>query len=77
MSRSFKKHAITGVTTARSEKYDKTLDHKRKRVELRESVAKEDWEKAEVDKKRLHEYFSKDGYVDWTGDPYAEIARRK
>lgn len=77
MSRSTKKNAVTGTCVCRSEKTWKVQQHQRWRVALRGALARQDYERAEVDVPESPWLWGKDGKTRWEGTSYEEIARRK
>lgn len=78
MSRSRKKHAITGNTTCRSEKQDKTIANRRLRRRQKHATEQQ-CDILPHMREVVEPYcdFGKDGRRDWTGTDYEKKARRK
>ena len=81
MSRSFKKHPVTGITCAESEKKDKEFANRKLRRKTKHMIQ----EAVYNDEKILPEQkdtsdtweFNKDGKRNWKGTEYEKRARRK
>lgn len=61
MSRSFQHTPIFGHTGARSEKWDKSNQHRVWRRQLREALSHDDWERASYDVPQCAYGWAKDG----------------
>lgn len=68
MSRSYRHTPICGVTTARSEKEDKQIEHRKWRAAVHEALAHEDWFRASFNVPTSG-WFDKDG-KQYFGIPY-------
>lgn len=80
MSRSRKKRAVTGTTTARSDKSFKVAEHRRERraVSALLPVTQDDSDRRLHSKRHGDPWLSpKDGKSDWTGSDYEPKALRK
>jgi len=77
MSRSRKKHPITGITTAETEKEFKQQEHRRERAAVRDALQTE--KELLPHPKEFGNRWSgpKDGRTDWTGLWLEEKAKRK
>jgi hypothetical protein len=77
MSRSRKKHPITGITTSETEKEFKQQEHRRERAAVRDALQTE--KELLPHPKEFGNRWSgpKDGRFDWTGLDHEEKAKRK
>ena len=72
MARSKRKTPITGITTARSDKQDKILDHKQERAKVRDALSHQ----REPSSNPRGQYFSKDGKQRFDPEKYPELMRK-
>jgi len=81
MSRSFKKHPITGMTCAESEKKDKEIANRKLRRKTKkmifDMIQKDDVVLPVVKDTSDIWSFNKDGKVNWKGSEYEVKAKRK
>ena len=80
VSRSKKKNAITGITTATSEKFDKQNTNRRMRRKAKVLLENEEYDAIPIDTKEIEDVwcFAKDGKVRWDEtDKFYEKAKRK
>lgn len=77
MSRSRKKHPITGIARSVTEKEFKQQEHSRERAAVRDAIQTE--KELLPHPKKFGNRWSgpKDGRTDWTGSDYEEKAKRK
>lgn len=80
MTRSLKKRAISGITTARSDKPFKVAEHRRERHHVRQRLrVTEDDTDARLHGRPFGDPWlsPKDGKTDWTGEDNEKKMRRK
>jgi hypothetical protein len=72
MSRSRRKTPITGITTARSDKQDKRLDHRAERAAVRDALA----HAQDPPRHPRGQYFEKDGKQRFDPERHPELMRK-
>jgi hypothetical protein len=77
MSRSYKKHPITGMTTAESEKYDKQLANRKLRRKQKNAIRTKKEVLPQLKEVSNNYTFNKDGKHNWKGTDYETKAKRK
>jgi hypothetical protein len=72
MSRSHKKTPISGITTARSDKQDKTINHRQERTSVRNALS----QYHEPLKWPRGQYFEKDGKMRFDPEKHPKLMRK-
>jgi hypothetical protein len=72
MSRSRRRNPFCGITTARSDKEDKRMDHRAERAAVRDSLAHH----REPDPRPRGQYFDKDGKQRFDPARFPELMRK-
>ena len=72
MSRSRRKTPVCGITTARSDKEDKRLNHRAERAAVRDALAHH----ADPPRHPRGQYFDKDGKMRFRPEEHPELMRK-